>query len=33
MSSLPLHPLWAPAAVAWRLEEIGRRWRRARIGV
>lgn len=33
MPYLPLHPLWAPAAIAWRLWEIMRRWRRYRVGV
>lgn len=33
MAPLPLHPLWAPAAVAWRSSEALRSWRRRRIGV
>jgi hypothetical protein len=33
MTSLPLHPLWAPHAITWRSWEIARRWRRRRIGV
>jgi len=33
MAPVPLHPLWAPSAIAWRLEEVVRRWRRHRIGI
>ncbi|MCB1445369.1 MAG: glycosyltransferase [Rhizobiaceae bacterium] len=33
MVPLPLHPLWAIPALHWRLKEVVRRWRRARIGV
>ncbi|MDW5317027.1 glycosyltransferase family 2 protein [Rhizobium sp. PL01] len=33
MVSLPLHPLWALPAAHWRLKELLRRWRRAKIGV
>ena len=33
MISLPIHPLWAPSAIAWRLEDVVRRWRRRRIGI
>jgi glycosyltransferase involved in cell wall biosynthesis len=30
---MPLHPLWAPSAIAWRMQEYLRRWRRYRVGV
>ena len=33
MVSLPLHPLWAVSAIAWRVEELIRRWRLRRIGI
>jgi hypothetical protein len=33
MLPLPLHPLWAPSAIAWRLAEELRRWRRWQIGI
>ncbi|BCH35513.1 glycosyl transferase [Mesorhizobium sp. L-8-10] len=33
MTSLPLHPLWAPSAIAWRIEDLIRRWRCRRIGI
>jgi glycosyltransferase involved in cell wall biosynthesis len=33
MLPLPLHPLWAPSAIAWRLEEVGRRFRRRQFGI
>ncbi|MBF9233909.1 glycosyltransferase [Microvirga alba] len=33
MTSLPLHPLWAPSAAALRLSELARRWRRRKVGV
>jgi GT2 family glycosyltransferase len=33
MSSLPVHPLWAPRAGLARLENRGRQWRRKRVGV
>lgn len=33
LSPLPLHPLWAPHAIAWRLGEVGRRWRRGHAGI
>lgn len=33
MVPLPLHPLWAASAIAWRLKEHVRRWRRAKIGI
>ncbi|QFU17873.1 glycosyltransferase family 2 protein [Microvirga thermotolerans] len=33
MTVLPLHPLWAPAAIAWRSGEALRTWRRKRVGV
>lgn len=33
MVRLPLHPLWAASALAWRMEEVARRWRRRVIGV
>ncbi|NIX75686.1 glycosyltransferase [Microvirga terricola] len=33
MTSLPLHPLWAPSAAALRFSELVRRWRRRKIGV
>ena len=33
MMPVPLHPLWAPSAIGWRLEETARRWRRSRVGI
>ena len=33
MVPLPLHPLWAPSAVIWRLKEEIRRWRRWKVGI
>jgi len=33
MISLPLHPLWAPSAIASRIEDLIRRWRCRRIGI
>jgi hypothetical protein len=33
MMSLPLHPLWAASALAWRTEAMLARWRHQRIGV
>jgi glycosyltransferase involved in cell wall biosynthesis len=33
MLPLPLHPLWAPAALGLRLWELIRRWRRSAVGV
>ncbi|MEQ1955497.1 glycosyltransferase family 2 protein [Mesorhizobium yinganensis] len=33
MISLPIHPLWAASAIAWRLEDVVRRWRCRRIGI
>jgi glycosyltransferase involved in cell wall biosynthesis len=33
MLPLPLHPLWAPAALGLRLWELIRRWRRSSVGV
>lgn len=33
MLPLPLHPLWAPSAIAWRLTEELRRWRRWQVGI
>ncbi|WP_152513773.1 glycosyltransferase family 2 protein [Sinorhizobium meliloti] len=33
MVSLPLHPLWAPSAIAWRLVQMTRPYRRRRIGI
>jgi GT2 family glycosyltransferase len=33
MRGLPLHPVWAPSAIALRLVEIGRRFRRSEAGV
>jgi glycosyltransferase involved in cell wall biosynthesis len=33
MSSLPVHPLWAPSALGWRLRELVRQRRRQIIGI
>lgn len=33
MVSLPVHPLWLASAIAWRTEEVVRRWRRGIIGI
>lgn len=33
MSSLPVHPLWAPRGLAVRMENGAREWRRHRVGV
>lgn len=33
MITLPLHPLWAPAALLWRFEGLLQRWRRQSVGI